>query len=84
VLESFARFAIEGMGTPAPILPTQRLVISGSYRFVRNPMYLAVLCIIFGQAALLADWRVALYGAVIWLVSHAFVLTYEEPTLRGT
>jgi protein-S-isoprenylcysteine O-methyltransferase Ste14 len=84
VLEAFARFAIEGIGTPAPVLPTQNLVIKGSYRFVRNPMYVAVTSVIFGQAALLADATLVTYGAVVWLCMHVFVLTYEEPTLRRT
>ena len=84
VLEAFARFAIEGLGTPAPVLPTQRLVIKGTYRFVRNPMYVAVTSIIFGQAALLGDARLAFYGVVVWLCMHIFVLAYEEPTLRRT
>jgi protein-S-isoprenylcysteine O-methyltransferase Ste14 len=84
LVEAFARFAIEGLGTPAPVLPTQHLVIKGSYRYVRNPMYLAGLCIIFGQALVLGDWRLVVYGVVIWLCSHLFILGYEEPTLRRT
>jgi len=50
LLHSFARFALEGLGTPAPVAPTERLVVGGIYRHVRNPMYVAVLSIIFGQA----------------------------------
>jgi len=52
VLDSFARFAIEGLGTPAPIYSTDRLIAKGLYRHVRNPMYLGVLAIIAGQALL--------------------------------
>ena len=84
VLESFARFALQGIGTPAPVFPTQRLVVAGPYRYVRNPMYLAVVSIVFGQALLLGNLRVLVYGAVAWLVTHLFVLFYEEPTLRRT
>ncbi|HET6946128.1 MAG TPA: methyltransferase, partial [Gaiellaceae bacterium] len=51
VLEAFARFAVEGIGTPAPAAPTERLVVGGLYRYVRNPMYLAVTSVILGQAA---------------------------------
>lgn len=82
IVESFARFALEGRGTPAPVLPTRHLVVSGQYRFVRNPMYLAVLALIVGQGLLLAQGQLLLYGAGMWLVFHLFVVNYEEPTLR--
>jgi protein-S-isoprenylcysteine O-methyltransferase Ste14 len=82
LLDSFARFALVGRGTPAPIAPTERLVVSGLYRHVRNPMYLAVLSIIFGQALLFGSTTLLWYGAVFSLLVHAFVVLYEEPTLR--
>jgi protein-S-isoprenylcysteine O-methyltransferase Ste14 len=83
LLHSFARFVLEGRGTPAPIAPTERLVVGGLYRYVRNPMYVAVLATILGQALLL--WRPVLlgYAAVFWLVVAAFVRGYEEPTLSA-
>jgi len=56
-------------------------VVSGFYRFVRNPMYLAVGAMIFGQAVLFASWGVALYGLVIVAAFDTFVRVYEEPTL---
>jgi protein-S-isoprenylcysteine O-methyltransferase Ste14 len=82
VLEAFARFAWEGIGTPAPIAPTRTLVVSGFYRFVRNPMYVAVTALIFGQAVLFTSWGVAIYGVVVAVAFHMFVRLYEEPTLR--
>jgi protein-S-isoprenylcysteine O-methyltransferase Ste14 len=82
VLEAFARFAWEGLGTPAPVAPTRTLVIRGFYRFVRNPMYVAVAALIFGQAILFGSWGVALYGVVIAVAFDTFVRLYEEPTLR--
>ncbi len=82
VLEAFARFAWVGLGTPAPVAPTRTLVVSGFYRFVRNPMYVAVTALIFGQAMLFASWSVALYGVVVATAFHLFVRLYEEPTLR--
>jgi protein-S-isoprenylcysteine O-methyltransferase Ste14 len=82
VLEAFARFAWEGLGTPAPVAPTRTLVVSGLYRFVRNPMYVAVAALIFGQAVLFASWAVALYGVAIVASFYVFVRLYEEPTLR--
>jgi protein-S-isoprenylcysteine O-methyltransferase Ste14 len=82
LLESFARFALQGVGTPAPVFPTQRLVVRGFYCYVRNPMYLAVVAIVFGQALLLGNIRLLVYGLTAWLITHLFVLFYEEPTLR--
>src|SRR5262249_32754827 len=82
VVDSFARFAVQGLGTPAPVAPPQKLVVTGLYRYVRNPMYVSVVTIILGQALLFADWRLIIYGAVFGLACHAFVLVYEEPTLR--
>jgi protein-S-isoprenylcysteine O-methyltransferase Ste14 len=83
LLDSFTRFALQGLGTPAPILPTEHLVVSGLYRYVRNPMYVGVLCVILGQGLLMADVRVLGYGVLVWLACHGFVLAYEEPKLRG-
>lgn len=82
LMECFARFAVQGLGTPAPVAPTQRLIVTGAYRRVRNPMYVAVIALILGQAALFADVRLAVYGLIVWAGFHVFVLAYEEPTLR--
>jgi protein-S-isoprenylcysteine O-methyltransferase Ste14 len=84
LLDSFIRFALEGMGTPAPVFPTRHLVVSGLYRYVRNPMYLAVSVTIFGQALLFGNVALLEYGALVWLLFHAFVLAYEEPILRDS
>jgi len=84
VVDSFRRFALEGLGTPAPIAPPEKLVVRGLYRYVRNPMYVAVIGIILGQALLFGDWRLLLYAALFWLACHAFVVVYEEPTLQRT
>jgi protein-S-isoprenylcysteine O-methyltransferase Ste14 len=84
LLESFGRFSIQGLGTPAPVLPPRHLVVKGLYRFVRNPMYVAVLSTIAGQALLFGSLKLVLYCAIIWLLFHVFVLSYEEPTLRKT
>ncbi len=82
LLDSFARFALQGLGTPAPIAPPRRLVVTGLYRFVRNPMYVAVLSLIFGQGLLFGCVRILEYGLAVWLGFHLFVLLYEEPVLR--
>jgi protein-S-isoprenylcysteine O-methyltransferase Ste14 len=84
LLDSFARFALEGLGTPAPVFPTQHLVVTGLYRFVRNPMYVGVIWVILGQGLLLGNLSLLGYGFVIWLGNHLFVIGYEEPVLRRT
>ena len=84
LLDSFARFALQGFGTPAPVFPTKHLIVTGLYRFVRNPMYVAVVSVIIGQGLLLGDVRILEYGALVWLAFHSFVLMYEEPTLRAS
>ena len=82
LLDSFARFALKGLGTPAPVFPTQHLVISGLYHYVRNPMYLALAAVILGQGLLFGNVRVLEYGLLVCLGFHLFVLFYEEPALR--
>jgi protein-S-isoprenylcysteine O-methyltransferase Ste14 len=82
LIHSFARFVIEGSGTPAPLAPTERLVVGGLYRYVRNPMYLAVLSAILGQALLLGQAVLVLYAVVVMVAVVSFVRGYEEPTLR--
>jgi protein-S-isoprenylcysteine O-methyltransferase Ste14 len=82
LLDSFARFALQGLGTPAPVFPTRHLVVTGLYRYVRNPMYVAVAGVILGQGLVFGDVRVLGYGALVWLSFHLFVMIYEEPTLR--
>jgi protein-S-isoprenylcysteine O-methyltransferase Ste14 len=82
LLHAFGRFVVEGIGTPAPVAPTERLVRGGLYRYVRNPMYLAVVGAIVGQALLLGRVELLIYAAVIQLIFVAFVHWYEEPTLR--
>ena len=84
LVDSFWRFAVQGLGTPAPIAPTRHLVVTGLYRYVRNPMYVAVAAAILGQAILLGDWRLLIYGGLFWLACHVFVVAYEEPTLART
>jgi protein-S-isoprenylcysteine O-methyltransferase Ste14 len=81
VVEAFARFAIKGLGTPAPAAPTQHLVVSGLYRYLRNPMYVAVVAMIVGQAMLLGSLLLLGYAALVALVCVGFVKGYEEPTL---
>jgi protein-S-isoprenylcysteine O-methyltransferase Ste14 len=82
LLDSFARFAREGRGTPAPVAPPRRLVMTGLYRHVRNPMYVGVVAVILGQSLLLGSLRLLEYGVLVWVCFHLFVVGYEEPKLR--
>src|SRR5579872_4932656 len=77
LVESFARFAWKGLGTPAPVAPTRHLVISGFYRYARNPMYLGVVTAVIGEALLFADVDLLIYALGAWLAMHAFVVLYE-------
>lgn len=81
LVHAFGRFVVDGSGTPAPVAPTAHLVVGGLYRYVRNPMYLAVVAAVVGQAGLL--WRPVLigYAAGLCVLFAAFVRGYEEPTL---
>ena len=82
LLEAFARFALQGLGTPAPAAPTERLVVTGLYRRVRNPMYLAVTSTILGQWLLLGRPILLAWALVFAATTYAFVRGYEEPTLH--
>jgi protein-S-isoprenylcysteine O-methyltransferase Ste14 len=81
LVQAFARFVAEGVGTPAPIAPTQLLVVGGLYRYVRNPMYLAVIAIIVGQALVLWQPVLLAYAAAVGIAMAAFAHGYEEPVL---
>ncbi len=81
LIRAFARFVSDGLGTPAPVAPTQRLVVTGSYRYVRNPMYLSVTLCIVGQSLLFGQLWLLAYAAVFLAVTAGFVSLYEEPTL---
>ena len=82
LLDSFARFALQGLGTPAPIAPPERLVVTGLYRHVRNPIYVAVASLIVGQALFFGELRLLEYGVGVWAFFHFWVLAIEEPGLR--
>ena len=81
LIRAFARFVVEGRGTPAPIAPPDRLVVGGDYRFVRNPMYLALITAILGQTMIFGSLGLLLYAVIVWATTAAFVHWYEEPVL---
>src|SRR5215208_5436056 len=84
VIAAFVQFVVEGRGTPAPLAPTQELVVGGLYRWVRNPMYVGVAAVIAGQAVMFASVGVAMWLVVFVAAVTTFVRVYEEPTLRQT
>jgi protein-S-isoprenylcysteine O-methyltransferase Ste14 len=83
LVECFARFAFVGVGTPAPVAPPRKLVASGLYRYVRNPMYVGVVALILAQAAWFGDPALLLYAAAVALAFHLMVVCFEEPILAA-
>jgi protein-S-isoprenylcysteine O-methyltransferase Ste14 len=79
-VSAFVEFVKAG-GTPMPIAPTQRLVVSGFNRYIRNPMYVGLALVILGQALLFASLGLLIYAAIAWAIPAMFVRWYEEPTL---
>ncbi|MDI2098848.1 methyltransferase family protein [Ruicaihuangia caeni] len=79
---SYVRFAGEGAGTPSPLVPAEQLVVGGAYRFVRNPMYLAIFAVLAGQVLFFGSLWLVLYTIVIVIASVLFVRFYEEPRLE--
>jgi protein-S-isoprenylcysteine O-methyltransferase Ste14 len=77
-------FVLQGKGTPAPFDPPRRLVVRGPYRFVRNPMYVGAGLALAGAALVYRSVPLLLYMGVFWVLLHALVVWYEEPTLRQT
>ena len=82
VLETTARFALQGRGTPAPWAPPERFVERGSYRYVRSPMYLGVLLLVVGQALLLGREILFGWAVIAWVIFELSLVTWEEPQLR--
>ena len=75
-------FAFVGRGTPAPFDPPRALVIAGPYRWVRNPMYIGAGTALLGAALFYQSAALAGYTVLFLVITHLFVLFYEEPHLR--
>lgn len=75
-------FAVEGLGTPAPIDPPRNLVVTGLYRRTRNPMYQGVILLLLAENLLFPDAGLLTYVLSIAVVFHTFVVLHEEPALR--
>jgi protein-S-isoprenylcysteine O-methyltransferase Ste14 len=80
LVDSFIEFFRAG-GTPVPVASPPRLVVSGFYRYVRNPIYVGFLVILIGQALLFGSAGMLEYTVVSWCVGAAAVRFYEEPVL---
>ena len=78
----FYNFISVGKGTPVPTDPPKKLVIIGMYRFVRNPMYVGILFLLFGEAVLFKSFALLGYTSCIYCLFHAFIIGFEEPVLR--
>ena len=77
-------FVFIGKGTPAPFDPPRKLVVRGPYRFVRNPMYIGAGMTLAGAALFYQSLSMLFYTGLFFLITHLFVVLYEEPTLRRT
>ncbi len=82
-IHAFVQFARAG-GTPAPVAPTEHLVVTGFNRYLRNPMYVGLTVVVVGQALLFGQLSVLIYAAIMLAITMAFVRWYEEPTLTRT
>src|SRR5271163_374190 len=75
-------FSVKGLGTPAPIDAPKKLVVNGLYRYVRNPMYVGVFCVIVSRAIFFRSLPIVLYLILFMVCASLFVRFYEEPHLR--
>jgi protein-S-isoprenylcysteine O-methyltransferase Ste14 len=82
ILWGFWDFSFKGHGTPAPIDPPKTLVTSALYSYVRNPIYMSVILILFGHFLWFGYWQLLMYAGLAFLVTHLYVTLYEEPNLR--
>jgi protein-S-isoprenylcysteine O-methyltransferase Ste14 len=76
-------FARSGRGTLSPVDPPRHLVVRGLYRYVRNPMYLAVTIILLGEASVIRSLDLVIYWTAFFAAANLFVIGYEEPYLRS-
>lgn len=82
LFDSIIRFAIQGQGTLSPADPTKKLVISGLYKYSRNPMYWGVMMMLVGESMFFRSSSLWMYSAFIFIAFYLFILLIEEPRLR--
>ncbi|MGE5625594.1 MAG: methyltransferase family protein [Bacillota bacterium] len=81
-VDGYIQFALRGLGTPAPVAPPPKLVVSGFYAYVRNPMYVAIIGMTLGQGLIFNDGSALRYPFYLWTGFFLFVYFHEEPSLR--
>lgn len=82
MLSCIISFAVKGRGTLSPVDPTKQLVVSGLYKFSRNPMYVGVMLMLIGEAVFTQSVSLSVYSLFIFLFFHLFILIHEEPQLK--
>jgi protein-S-isoprenylcysteine O-methyltransferase Ste14 len=82
LLLSIVEFARRGKGTLSPIDPPDQLVVTGAYRWVRNPMYVGVMSVLVGEALISSELSLAVYAGAFFVLANLFIIGYEEPTLE--
>jgi protein-S-isoprenylcysteine O-methyltransferase Ste14 len=82
LLESIVRFVVVGRGTLMPLVPPEHLVVSGLYRYMRNPMYVGVLTVLFSESIVFRSRRILTYAIVLFVFFDLMVILYEEPALK--
>lgn len=82
LVSSVYRFVRDGNGTLAPWVPTQKLVITGLYRYVRNPMILGVLLVLAGESIFFTSKNIACWTIIFFVINNLYFLIYEEPSLE--
>lgn len=82
MLNCIIRFALEGRGTLSPVDPTKRLVVTGLYRYSRNPMYVGVMMLLLGEALFAQSLSLWIYSLTIFIAFNLFIRFREEPRLK--
>lgn len=82
MLTCIISFAVKGRGTLSPADPTKKLVVSGLYKFSRNPMYVGVVLILIGEAVFFQSIELGFYSLFVFIGFHIFAILVEEPRLK--
>ena len=82
LLHCIGMFAVKGKGTLSPANPTKKLVVSGLYKFSRNPMYIGVMMILIGEAIFFSSGNLWIYAAMVFIAFNLFIVLHEEPRLK--
>ena len=75
-------FAVKGQGTLSPLAPTKKLVVSGLYKFSRNPMYIGVMFLLIGETLFFTSLSLGLYSFIVFVGFNIFIVVKEEPRLK--